>query len=232
MNDKQAPALATQQKALTQYLDSLLMEIPGEAVSDAPAAIEQNANPVQEVEVGSQSPEIATQERHYPEAVMGGGEIPAWGTSPFKALFFNVGEITLAAPLEKLGGVLTQCDEITVMPGNAARYLGVMVHRGNPIRILDFENLIAELSGESSALKGSERAAPKHVILIEGAGTGIACRDVAEVEQILPDDVRWRTGTTKHPWYRGIVIEKMCALLDIDVLLSILNTEHGRKTAP
>ncbi len=233
MSEEKAPALAAQQKALTQYLDSLLMEIPDvmldEVVTETLVAprvevvVPASHLVTEEVIVDDESAEqtfdsdVKIDEGSY--------DIPVWGIAPFKALFFNVGETTLAAPLEKLGAVLTDCDEIKVLPGTSAYYLGVMVHCGNTIRIIDFERFVAESSGAEMNSSAAGLMPPNRIILIEGEGIGIACRDVAEVEEIDPSTVRWRSGKSSRPWYRGIVVEKMCALLDIDMLMSVLNDD-------
>jgi len=228
MSDKEMPVLVTQQKALTQYLDSLLMEIPEEA----PVAVVEELvvapviDPLVEVEVIDT---VQVQAVKVPGDDESDSQVPDWGAPSFKALFFNVGDMTLAAPLEKLGGILTECDDIKVMPGNSTRYLGVLVHCGKTIRVVDFDNLVAELSGEPLTPPASEVSPPNCIILTEGGRIGIACRAVAKVEEIDASDVRWRIGTTKRPWYRGIVVDKMCALLDIDALLSLLNEDEDVK---
>ena len=234
MNGKKERGLATQNKALTQYLDSWLMEIPeiafDETATELPASIKNTTEVVVEqrvIDVGDTATDIIQQSE-----VIGTANVPddtpIWGKHPFKALFFNVGGITLAAPLEKLGGILTECDEIKVMPGNTACYLGVIVHRGQTVRVINFEHLVAELSGETLSSAGDALLPPNRIILIEEGRIGIACRHVDEVETVAPTGVRWRSGTTKRPWYRGIVVAKMCALLDIDALLMILNEEQGQ----
>ncbi len=220
MSDSKPAGLASQKKALTQYLDSLLMEIPEEVPSVVSEAC------VDEMEkVGVVLEVVEVQ-----DVVESPDQIPEWGRQPFKALFFNVGEMTLAVPLEKLSGILTECDDIKVMPGNSERYLGVLVHRGKTIRVIDFETLVAELSGEPGVRSSDEALPPKRIVLIEGDEIGIACRNVTDIEEIEPNDVRWRVGSTKRPWYRGIVVEKMCALLDVDALLSLLNDDTDVKS--
>ena len=233
MSDKKEPRLTTQQKALTQYQDSLLMEIPDETteelVVESPVVTEPVVETLSEPVDVVQTTEVVEPDLAVAESEVVASEIPDWGEEPFKTLFFNVGDTTLAAPLEKLSGILTECDDIKVIPGNTARYLGVIIHRGNTIRIVDFEHLVAELSGEPMSQVPAEVEPPKRIVLIEGERIGIACRDVAEVEEVAPSEVRWRVGTSKRPWYRGIVVGKMCALLDIDALLSILDDDGEQK---
>ena len=232
MSDKEKPALATQQKALTQYLDSLLMEIPEEVPVVGEAVVAPVVERLAAVEVIDEFDVVVDTAQAQAVEVQSDNEsdalVPEWGTPSFKALFFNVGGMLLAAPLEKLSGVLTECDDIKVMPGNTARYLGVLVHREKTIRVIDFEHLVAELSGEAVTPSARELAPPDRIVLIEGERIGIACRAVAEVEEIDASGVRWRVGTTKRPWYRGIVVGKMCALLDIDALLALLNDDDAK----
>lgn len=165
MSDKKLPVLVKQDKALTQYLDSLLMEIP-EAVPEVVA--ETAVEVIDKVDVVTDV--VVKDVGEYPD------QMPEWGKAPFKALFFNVGEITLAVPLEKLSGILTECDDIKVMPGNSERYLGVLVHRSKTIRVIDFESLVAELSGVPKVASSDEVLPPNRIILIEGERIGIACR--------------------------------------------------------
>ncbi len=222
MNDKKSSPLVTQDKALTQYLDSLLMEISEEVdVVDVSTSVIDKTDVITEAAAPSK---VEVQDIvESPDQIQ--EQIPEWGMAPFKALFFSVGDTTLAVPLEKLSGILTECDDMTVMPGNSECYLGVLVHRGKTIRVIDFEGLVAELSGVPRMPSSGEVSPPNRIILIEGERIGIACRNVTDVEEIEPHDVRWRAGSTKRPWYRGIVVEKMCALLDVDALLSLLSDD-------
>ncbi len=237
MSETKEPALATQQKALTQYLDSLLMEIPDVIVDEAVTetlvmAREETAVPssdlvTEEVAVEDELSEQVFESNVKTDTV--NYDIPVWGRTPFKALFFNTGEVTIAAPLEKLGAILTDYDDIKVLPGTSASYLGVIMHGGNTIRIIDFERLVEESSGDELNSSATVLMPPNRIILLEGEGVGIACRNVEEVVEIAPSEVRWRSGTSSRPWYRGIVVEKMSALLDIDALLSVLNDDANQR---
>jgi purine-binding chemotaxis protein CheW len=39
---------------------------------------------------------------------------------------------------------------------------------------------------------------------------------------LQPDDVKWRTSASKRPWLAGVIKEKMCALIDVDNLIYLL----------
>lgn len=220
MSEKKEQGLITQQKALTQYLDSLLMEIPEEyEVVDTPQ------RPRREVESPGERKAATIVDEVAPKPFQ---KIPDWGSKPFKVLFFSVDEITLAAPLERLGAVLTEFGEIKTMPGAADYYYGVLINRGETIRVIDFSRFIAVTEGGSSGLEQSEIGVPDRVIVIEGSGIGIACHNLTEVVEIVPEEVRWRSGVSRRPWYRGILRERMCALLDIGALVSILNENESK----
>lgn len=202
MNKVKESTLAIQQQALTQYLDSLLMEIPDQ----------------EGCEVIPQVLAVASAETD---------EIPEWARSPFKVLYFSVGEMQLAAPLDKCGSVITDYGDITALPGTSSYYLGVILHGGHTVRVIDFHRFVANVSGENVSKSISYATPPNRIILIEGRNIGIACRNVAETDEIAPEEIRWRRGLNKHSWYRGIVVKKMCALLDIDVMWSIVNNDVG-----
>lgn len=219
MSEEKKPELATQEKALTQYLDSLLMEIPDEYPAEA-----QQTEVVERQATDLESSPIEVVEEVLNETFQA---IPTWGSAPFKVLYFNVGELTVAAPLDRLGTVLSEYGEIRSMAGAAGYYLGVVVNRGETIRVIDFSRFVASATGELASLEqdGSDR--PDRIVVIEGSGIGIACRDLTEVEEVSPDEVRWRSGISHRPWYRGIMKEKMCALLDIGTLVSKLNENES-----
>lgn len=236
MSEKKEQGLVSQQRALTQFLDSLLMEIPHEIPEEI--LEDERKPPLGVMRDGASEglPDDAVEKVSNTQIDLslnsrinsGDGEIPVWGRSRFKALFFSVGGIMLAAPLAKLGGVLSKYGDIKMIPGLSGDYLGVVVYRGNTIRIIDFERLVAESGSEELLQSAQQLRPPQRILLIEGERIGIACREIGDVEEIAPDEVRWRTGISKRPWYRGIVIAKMCALLDIEMVVSILNADDNQ----
>ncbi len=236
MNNVKESTLTIQQQALTQYLDSLLMEIPDptsqEVVTQASELPSENTSvvtlaPLVTTEKGAVNVAFDDEAIHETKSKDGAGsaEVPEWAVEPFKVLYFNVGEMKLAAPLDKFGGVVTDYGEIKALPGTASYYLGVILHGGHTVRVIDFHCFVANGNDNSIPQLPAEPTPFNRIILVKGKNIGIACRSVSEVEEIASDEIRWRTGLTKRAWYRGIVTEKMCALLDIDAMLSIVNSD-------
>jgi len=45
--------------------------------------------------------------------------------------------------------------------------------------------------------------------------------------RISPDQVKWRSTQGKRPWLAGTVIEHMCALIHVDSLVALLESENA-----
>ena len=56
----------------------------------------------------------------------------------------------------------------------------------------------------------------RFVILIQGTDWGLAVNTAREVLRLSPDDVKWRVNVKAQPWFAGTVVEKMCALIDVN----------------
>lgn len=67
-----------------------------------------------------------------------------------------------------------------------------------------------------------ERRPFGNVILIADSEWGLACTAVGEMVTLNPDDVRWRSSRGQRPWLAGTVIKEMCALLDTHALAEML----------
>lgn len=134
---------------------------------------------------------------------------PAQAEMPFQALLFSVAGLTLAVPLAELHGVLTwSAASITPLPGHAPFFLGVRVHLGRKVKIIDAGHLI------SPGGRPANVTDPRHIVLIGGGEWGLACEDIGMVVSLAAEDVRWRHTRTERPWLLGTVTEHLCALLD------------------
>ena len=63
------------------------------------------------------------------------------------------------------------------------------------------------------------------IILMGGGKWGLACDSVSEVITLQQDKVRWRGDNSKRPWLAGTVVDQMCALLDVDKFVELLNSD-------
>ncbi len=145
---------------------------------------------------------------------------PDWAQNRFQCLSFQVAGITLAAPLEKLNGIVELTEEITELPGYAPWVIGLLPNRGQNVQVVDVAQIIMPTESDSVMQPTAERM--KFIILLEGGKFGLAADSISQVLSLEADDVRWRSTQSKRPWLAGTVIEKMCALLEMDLLCTQL----------
>lgn len=225
--------------ALHVYLDSLLSEVtvsdePGmqQAVEELPlqahaAAMETPPAVTVEAKLADMTGETpATQGQAATEtsgaaAEPAGRAVPSWANGEFQSLSFQVSGLTLAAPLDKLNGIVELKEELTELPGYASWVLGVLNNRGQNIQVIDLGQIVMHgRSGKPSANDNHY----KYVVLVDGGNFGLAADSLSQVLSLRPEDVRWRGAKGKRPWLAGTVIEQMCAILDVDNLCRELET--------
>ncbi|MCF6337810.1 MAG: chemotaxis protein CheW [Gammaproteobacteria bacterium] len=145
---------------------------------------------------------------------------PDWAQNRFQCLSFQVAGVTLAAPLEKLNGIVELTEEITELPGYAPWVIGLLPNRGQNVQVVDVAQIIMPSESDLVMQPAVERM--KFIILLEGGKFGLAADSISQVLSLEADDVRWRSTQSKRPWLAGTVIEKMCALLEMDLLCTQL----------
>ncbi|MCF6363714.1 MAG: chemotaxis protein CheW [Gammaproteobacteria bacterium] len=143
-------------------------------------------------------------------------EAPSWASDSFQCLTFTVAGLTLAAPLERLHGIVEWPGELTGLPGYADWFMGLLPNRGQNVRIIDTAQIIMPDGRIADARPVLERV--KYVVLIDAGRWGLAVDAIAQVLTLSPDGVRWRGERGKRPWLAGTAVEQMCAVLDIDNL--------------
>jgi purine-binding chemotaxis protein CheW len=145
---------------------------------------------------------------------------PDWAEAPFQCLSFQVAGVTLAAPLEKLNGIVELEEEITELPGYAPWVIGLLPNRGQNVQVVDVAQIIMPNEGASVAQPTAERM--KFIILLEDGKFGLAADSISQVLSLTADEVRWRGTNSKRPWLAGMITEQMCALLEVDLLCAQL----------
>ncbi len=227
--------LLDQRRAVWDYLDALLSDIPDELPEDefeAPAAPEVvEATPVEapseperpaEVESVEQAePKVDVQEARpelVPEPEPGVAPDsetgpPEWSRPSFQALLFEVGALRLAVPLVKLHSVVNLKDEeITPMPNQPDWYLGLMRYRDRNVRVVDTATMVLPAEKRDDAAESP----PRHVLVVGDGAWGLACHGIGEVLKLGGEDVKWRTAKGKRPWLAGTVLGHLCALVDTE----------------
>jgi purine-binding chemotaxis protein CheW len=150
---------------------------------------------------------------------------PDWGQARFQALSFQVTGVTLAAPLEKLHGIVELTEKITELPGYAPWIAGLLPHRGQNVLVVDIAKII--MSGRGAAISPLEERM-KYLILVENGKFGLVADSISHVLNLESGDVRWRSEQSRRPWLAGMVTNKMCAVLEIDELCAQLEEGlHG-----
>jgi purine-binding chemotaxis protein CheW len=134
-------------------------------------------------------------------------------------LLFEVAGITLAVPLIELGGI-HQIETVNPLFGKPAWFKGVLLHREEKYNVVDTAKWVM-LEKSSEKLAGSTQY--PYLIVLGESGWGLGCESLIATETLLPDEVKWRNVEVSRPWLSGMIKKKMCALLNIQQLISMLN---------
>jgi purine-binding chemotaxis protein CheW len=141
----------------------------------------------------------------------------------FQALFFNVGGLTIAVPLVELGGI-HQIDKTTALMGKPEWYKGVMLHRDEKINVVDTALWVMPEKCDEE-MKNS--LSYQYVIMLGNSAWGLTAENLVDTVVLKQDEVKWLDSPSKRPWLAGLVKDKMCALLDVNSLIQLLNDGSG-----
>lgn len=141
----------------------------------------------------------------------------------FQALFFQVAGLTLAVPLITLGGI-HRLDKISTLVGKPAWFKGVMLHREEKISVVDTAMWVMP---EKYDQKLAETLNYQYLIMLGDSLWGLASDKLINTVTLTKDEVKWRKSGGKRPWLAGMVKERMCALVDVYQLITMLNNGLG-----
>lgn len=144
-------------------------------------------------------------------------------TAEFQALFFNVAGLTLALPLTELGGI-HKLEKVGPLFGKPEWFMGVMLHRDENLSVVDSAKWVMP---EKYDEKLAESLNYQYLIMLDDSGWGLACESLITTTALQPDDVKWREAHGKRPWLAGMVKEKMCALINVQQLIKLLDKGLG-----
>ncbi|GAA0857777.1 chemotaxis protein CheW [Aliiglaciecola litoralis] len=144
-------------------------------------------------------------------------------TRDFQALFFKVAGLTLALPLTELGGI-HKIEKIGPLFGKPDWFKGVMLHRDENLSVVDTAKWVMP---EKYDEKLAESLNYQYLIMLDTSGWGLACESLTTTSVLKPSDVKWRETNGKRPWLAGMVKEKMCALVNVQHLIDMLNKGLG-----
>lgn len=146
---------------------------------------------------------------------------PAWVVPRCQVLAFAIANMQMAAPLEKLNGIIPLPERITSLPGQSPWFLGLVRNRNQNVQVVDLFGLIRPGSCQGA---GEEHAAGKirYILLVDGGRWGILCDSIDTVFTLEAQQVSWQQSR-RIDFILGTVIDKMCSLLSVDRLVDRLN---------
>lgn len=145
-------------------------------------------------------------------------------TGQFQALFFEVSGLKLAVQLTELGGI-HQLEKVAPLFGKPDWFQGVMIHRDEKLSVVDTAKWVMP---EKYDEKLAESLNYQYLIMLDDSCWGLACERIVTTAVLQPDDVKWREASGKRPWLAGMVKEKMCALVNVQQLIAML--EQGQSS--
>ncbi|UIP28732.1 chemotaxis protein CheW [Photobacterium sp. TLY01] len=135
----------------------------------------------------------------------------------FQALFFVVNGVTFAVPLTELGGI-HQLGELNHLIGRPDWYLGLQPVQNRKLDVVDTARWVMPESIRNDDHQENYR----YVVMLGESKWGLACDQLHGTETLTKQSVRWREKAGKRPWLAGMVKEKMCALIHVNELISML----------
>lgn len=148
--------------------------------------------------------------------------VPDWAEKPFASLLFDVAGLKLAAPLHKLGGIMPMEDKLQSVVAQADWFMGLMRWNGRTIRIVDTARFVMPERLE-------DQPSPQYhsVVVLGDSNWALAVNDADQSVTLTPADIRWRKTMGKRPWLAGTVLNRLCALLDVEVLTGLLDASDA-----
>ncbi|MGX5173517.1 chemotaxis protein CheW [Aliikangiella sp. IMCC44653] len=135
----------------------------------------------------------------------------------FQTLIFKVGKLPLAVPLIKLGGISKiSVQDITPMVGTPDWFIGLVPNERGSLMVIDTQKY---LMPEQAVDKTQEY---QYIILLDDSNWALACHSVGDAKNLTHNDVRWAEKSSRRPWFAGMVVDYMSALIEVDALINML----------
>lgn len=138
--------------------------------------------------------------------------------SSFQAMFFDVAGLLIAVPLVELGGI-HNTDKTNSLMGKPDWFKGVMLHRDDKINVVDTARWVMPEKCNDALINSLNY---QYVIMLNNSHWGLMAEHLVDTVTLEQEDVKWLESSNKRPWLAGLVKERMCALLDVDALIYML----------
>lgn len=143
----------------------------------------------------------------------------AYDKEEFQAMFFDVAGLTVAVPLVELGGIHNKLETNSLM-GKPDWFSGVMLHRDEKINVVDTARWVMPEKCNDELINSLEY---QYVIMLSNSNWGLSAEHLVDTVTLQEGDVKWLDSPSKRPWLAGLVKDRMCALLDVEALIQLLN---------
>lgn len=223
--DTSDPVVATQKvaKLLEQATHEVVQPVAEVVIEEAPAVpepplvddlLEKDALVVDDIKEASQLAEKSIE-----TSINAQSDLQDRLSDRFQALFFDVAGLTMAVPLIDLGGI-HQIEKIGPLFGKPSWFMGVMLHREEKISVVDAAKWVMP---EKYTQIQQDKLHYKYVIMLSESDWGLSSNALINTVELDKSDVKWRQADGKRPWLAGMVKERMCALIDVNQLIDLLN---------
>lgn len=135
----------------------------------------------------------------------------------FQTLVFEVHKLPLAVPLVKLGGIVNFIQkDVTPLVGTPDWFLGLVPNERGNLMVVDTQKFLMPEKVPSVPVEY------EYLIVLDNSNWALACHAVNDAKNLSPDDIRWSARSSKRPWFAGMVVEYMSALVEVDELINML----------
>jgi chemotaxis signal transduction protein len=144
--------------------------------------------------------------------------IPDWAGSRFQVLMFSLRGITLGVPLQAIDSIVRWNGRSTPIPGQPGWQVGLFLHEGRKIALVDLSSLIMpERMTQAAGGTG-------YLLLVGGSRWGLICDYIQRPIELCAGDISWRRNRQIKPWCFGVIVQKLSVLLDVDAVIRKLGT--------
>ncbi len=151
-----------------------------------------------------------------------------WSEQPFQTLLFDVAGLTLAVPLVKLGGIFKIEQKPTSLFGKPDWFIGLMPGHDGNINVIDTARWVMPEKYQEAQEAQEAGLEYEFLILLSDSNWGLACSSVQNAISVSSENIRWRPKIGKRPWLDGMLMKEMCALLNVDTLIQLLDENFPR----
>ncbi len=245
-----SPKPTSQEKAINEYLEALLLEVPDEELPQPPAApsaqaaaetpqpedalphdepvdtppvigLDQLVSQVPETITPAEISEAVSVETAIEATDEYDSDVPEWAQHRFQCLLFKVSGLSLAVPLVKLNSVIPWNENITQTPNQTEWYLGLIQHLQSQVKVIDTALLVMP-ENRRDKIDAEPGNRFSHILLVDDFRWGLACDSIGDVIWLEKDDVKWRKDKSSRAWLQGTSLEHLCAIMDTEVFAQML----------